>query len=109
MGYGFYIGYNGPIVVHSDTIIGNNCTLSKFTTIVSNEKHVAVISDNTYIGPNACIVENDKIGNSVTIGAESVVTKDITDNATAIGNYAKVINYKNPGRYINNRWNMDEQ
>ena len=51
-----------------------------------------------------CIVENVKIGNNVTIGAGSVVTKDIPDNATAVGNYAKVINYNNPGRYIKNRW-----
>ena len=39
------------------------------------------------------------IGNNVTIGAGSVATKDISNNATAVGNYAKVINYNNPGRY----------
>ena len=39
------------------------------------------------------------IGNNVTIGAGSVVTKDIPNNETAVGNYAKVINYNNPGRY----------
>lgn len=56
------------------------------------------------IRPNVCIVEDVNIGNNVTIGAGSVVTKSILDNATAVGNYAKVINYNNPGRYINNRW-----
>ena len=52
------------------------------------------------------LVENVKIGNNVTIGAGSVVTKDIPDNATAVGNYAKVINYNNPGRYIKNPWEV---
>lgn len=42
-------------------------------------------------------------GGSDCIGAGSVVTKDIPDNATAVENYAKVINYDNPGRYILNR------
>ena len=55
-----------------------------------------------YIGPNVCVVENVKIGDNVTIGAGSVVTKDIPSNATAVGNYAKVINYNNPGKYIDN-------
>lgn len=106
VGYGLYIGHEGSIVVNSTTIIGNNCNLSQFTTIGSNENNAAIIGDNTYIGPNVCIIENVQIGNNVTIGAGSVVTKDIPDNATAVGNYAKVINFNNPGRYINNRWNI---
>lgn len=108
VGYGLYIGHGGPIVVNPTAIIGNNCNLSQFTTIGSNENHAAVIGDNTYIGPNVCIVENVVIGNNVTIGAGSVVTKDIPDNATAVGNYARVINYNNPGRYIKNRWSVEE-
>jgi serine O-acetyltransferase len=104
VGYGLYIGHGGPIVVNPTAVIGNNCNLSQFTTIGSNKGVAAIIGDNTYIGPNVCIVENVRIGNNVTIGAGSVVTKDIPDNATAVGNYAKVINYDNPGRFINNRW-----
>ena len=104
IGYGLYIAHAGPIVVHPTAVIGNNCNLSQFTSIGSNENHAAVIGDNTYIGPNVSIVENVHIGNSVTIGAGSVVTKDIPDNATAAGNYAKVLNYNDPGRYILNRW-----
>ncbi|MEE0249311.1 serine acetyltransferase [Peptacetobacter hiranonis] len=106
VGYGLYIGHGGPIVVNPTTTIGNNCNLSQFTTIGSNEGNAAIIGDNTYIGPSVCIVENVKIGSNVTIGAGSVVTKDIPDNATAVGNYAKVINFNNPGRYINNPWQI---
>lgn len=106
IGYGLYIGHGGPVVVHPSTVIGNNCSLSQFTTIGSNHRHAATIGDNTYIGPNVCIVEDVKIGNNVTIGAGSVVTKDIPDNATAVGNYAKVIHFDNPGRYIAHPWIM---
>ena len=59
-----------------------------------------------YIGHGGPVVVNATavIGNNVTIGAGSVVTKDIPDNATAAGNYARVLNYDNPRRYIKNPW-----
>ncbi len=105
IGYGLYIGHGGPIVINPSAVIGNNVNLSQFTTIGSNHFNAAHIGDFTYIGPNVCIVENVNIGQNVTIGAGSVVTKDIPDNATAVGNYAKVINFDSPGRYtMNNRW-----
>ncbi len=104
IGYGLYIGHSGPIVVSPTAVIGNNCNLSQFTTIGSNEGKAAEIGDNVYIGPNVCIVEHVKIGDNVTIGAGSVVTKDIPNNSTAVGNYAKVINHDNPGRFIKNKW-----
>lgn len=104
VGYGLYIGHGGPIVINPSAVIGNNVNLSQFTTIGSNNGKAATIGDNTYIGPNVCIVEDVIIGNNCTIGAGSVVTKSIPDNATAVGNYAKVINYNNPGRFIKNKW-----
>ena len=104
IGYGLYISHGGPVVVNPSTVIGNNCNLSQFVTIGSNEGKAAVIGDNVYIGPNTCIVEDVCIGDNATIGAGSVVTKDIPSNATAAGNYAKVLNFNNPGRYIQNRY-----
>ena len=64
------------------------------------------IGNNVYIGYGVTICCNVRIGDNVIIGAGSVVTKDIPDNATAVGNYAKVINFDNPGRYVNRRWNL---
>lgn len=107
IGYGLYIGHEGPVVVNKTTVIGNNCNLSQFVTIGSNDGAAAHIGDNVYIGPNVCIVENVRIGDNVTIGAGSVVTKDIPDNATAAGNYAKVLNFNCPARYIGNRYRME--
>ena len=104
IGCGLYISHGGPVVVNPSAVIGNNCNLSQFVTIGSNEGRAAVIGDNVYIGPNTCIVEDVNIGDNATIGAGSVVTKDIPSNATAAGNYAKVLNFNNPGRYVENRW-----
>lgn len=106
IGYGLYIGHGGPIVINETAIIGNNVNLSQYTTIGSNEGKAAIIGNNVYIGPNVCIVEDIIIGDNVTIGAGSVVTKSIPSNATAVGNYARVINYNNPGKYIKNPWKL---
>ncbi len=104
IGYGLYLGHSGPLVINPTTIIGNNVNLSQYTSIGANNGNAAVIEDNVYIGPNVCIIENVKIGKNSTIGAGSVVTKDIPENATAVGNYAKVLNYNNPGEYIKNKF-----
>lgn len=109
IGYGLYIGHDGPVIVNSSAVIGNNVNLSQFVTIGSNYKKAATIGDNVYIGPNVCIVENVEIGNNVTIGAGSVVTKSIPDNATAVGNYAKVLHYNHPGRFIHKRWEVCDE
>ena len=106
VGYGLYIGHNGPVVVNPTAILGNNVNLSQFTTIGAIDGDAAVIGDNVYIGPACCLIENVHIGDNVTIGAGSVVTKDIPTNATAVGNYAKVVNFNNPGRYVRNRWEV---
>ena len=90
IGYGLYIG--------------NNCNLSQFVTIGAIDGDAAEIGDNVYIGPNCCLIEHVRIGDNITIGAGSVVTHDIPDNATAAGNYAKVLNYNRPGKYVENRW-----
>ena len=107
IGYGLYIGHAGPLVINSTTIIGNNCNLSQYTSIGANENCAAIIGDNVYIGPNCCIIENVKIGCNVTIGAGSVVTKDLPEGCTAAGNYAKVLSYKSPGRFIKNKYKYE--
>ena len=51
-----------------------------------------LICENAYIGTNAIILDScNYIGRNVRIGAGAVVTKDIPDNAVAVGVPAKVI------------------
>ena len=42
-------------------------------------------------GTNSVVIGKIKIGNNVKIGAGSVVCKDIPDNATVVGNPAKIL------------------
>lgn len=107
IGYGFYIGHNICMVIHGDTIIGNNVNLSQFLNIGTTNNTPAIIGDNVYIGPQVCVVDDVKIGNNSSIGAGAVVTKDVPENATVVGVPAKVLNYNNPGRYVHRRWPLD--
>ena len=49
------------------------------------------IGDGSYIGINAVIVGNVKIGKHCVIGANSVVTKDVPDFCVAVGGPAKIL------------------
>ena len=86
-----FIGHGGPLIVNPITVIGNNVNLSQFTTICTNG------------GRQAAVIDHVKIGDNANICAGSVVTKDIPDNATAVGNYAKFIHYNHTGNSVNKR------
>ena len=49
------------------------------------------IGEGSYIGINAVIVGNVKIGKHCVIGANSVVTKDVPGYCVAVGSPARVI------------------
>lgn len=49
------------------------------------------IGEGSYIGINAVIVGNVKIGKHCVIGANSVVTKDVPDYCVAVGSPAKIL------------------
>jgi serine O-acetyltransferase len=97
IGKGLYIGHSMSLIMHPLTVIGENCNLSQFTTIGSNNGIPASIGNNVYIGPGCSIVEDVTIGDNAIIGAGSVVVKDVPSNCTAAGNPAKVISGKHRG------------
>lgn len=103
IGFGLYLGHGINIVVNHTANIGDNCNLSQGCTIGSNFDKAAIIGNNVYIGPNCCIIEQVIIGDNVTIGAGSIVVKNIEDNATVAGNPARVLSFNGPGRFITNR------
>ena len=100
IGYGFYLGHEICIVINNKTIIGNNVNISQFLNIGTNHNAPAVIGDNVYIGPHVSIVENVHISSNSTIGAGTVVTKNVPKNATVAGVPSRILNFNNPARYI---------
>jgi acetyltransferase-like isoleucine patch superfamily enzyme len=54
-----------------------------------------IIGSGTWLGTNAVVVGNVRIGRNCVIGANSVVTKDIPDYCIAAGIPAKIIRQYN--------------
>lgn len=65
---------------------------------IVQEGQIVSIGDGTYIGINAVIVGNVKIGKHCVIGANSVVTKDVPDYSVVVGSPAKVIRQYNKNK-----------
>ena len=106
IGSGFYIGHFGGIVIHGDTVIGDNCNISQGITFgVSNygkKKGVPSIGNNVFVGPGACVFGAINIGDNVTIGANTVVTKSISRCLTVACADAIVIEKDLSSFYIHN-------
>jgi len=49
------------------------------------------IGDDVWLGYGVVVLDGVKIGSGAVIGANSVVTKDVPENAVAVGSPAKVI------------------
>lgn len=96
-GEGVYIPHIGDMIwVKSSARIGRNCTLRPGVVIgkkgVENAVDAPVtVGDNVNFGLGVRVLGKLHIGNNVSIGANSVVTKDIPDNAVAVGLPASVI------------------
>ena len=78
--------------------IGSSCTCLPNVLFGKKNPYVGdegfYIGDNCYIGAGTVILGPVHIGNNVTIGANSTVTKDIPDNCVVAGSPAKIIKYK---------------
>ena len=64
-----------------------------FSWLVEKKKNQTIIRDNVFVGSNTSIVAPVTIGNNSTIGAGSVITKNIPSNSLSIERNQQ-INYK---------------
>jgi serine O-acetyltransferase len=109
VGPGLYIGHFGGIVVNKETRIGKNCNLSHGVTIGQanrgDRKGVPIIGDNVFIGPGAMIFGAVRIGNDAAIGANTVITNNVEDNAVVTCPTFQVVSYSGSSGYVNRKVN----
>ena len=85
--------YIGDSVIGSDVNIGAGVVTCNFDGKI---KSTTEIGDNCLIGSATMLIAPIKIGNNTTTGAGSVVTRDIGNSVTVVGNPAKILdNSKN--------------
>lgn len=100
---GFQCMSAGGLVIEDDTKIALNCTIATnnhdfYDRPVITCKPVH-IKKNVWIGVNTTILPGVTIGENAIVGACSVVTKDVPDNAVVVGNPARVIKYLEPEKF----------
>jgi len=105
IGPGLYIGHFGQIVLSGRVTMGELCNISQGVTIGQagrgEQQYVPVIGDRVYFGPGAKVFGKVVIGNDVAIGANAVVTKDLPDNAVAVGVPARIVSYDSSRDFVN--------
>lgn len=108
IGKGFYIGHPWDITINPDVKIGNNCNIHKGVTIGQENrgkrKGVPTIGDEVWIGINAVVVGNIKIGNDVLVAPNTYVNFDVPDHSIVFGNPGIIKQVKNATKdYIHNK------
>jgi serine O-acetyltransferase len=93
IGPGLRIYHFGNIVIHSQTVIGRNCTLRHGVTIGNRmpDGPAPVIEDDVDFGAYAQVLGNVRIGSGAKIGAMTVVLYDVPAGATAVGVPARIL------------------
>ena len=85
------------VLLHNSVTISHNSTISDCSFLapkVALSGNVE-IGKNTFIGTGTVISNYVKIGDNVKIGIGSVVTQNISDNTSCIGNPVKIVNNLN--------------
>ncbi len=113
IGKGLYIAHFGRIIIHPKSVIGHNVNISTGVVIGTQfrgaRKGSPNIGNYVWIGANAIIVGNIRIGNNVLIAPGAYVNFDVPDNSIVIGNPGLI--RRSPGAtlgYINNTILFDE-
>ena len=95
LGERIFFDHGMGIVIGETAVIGNDCVIFHGVTLggvnSSKTKRHPTLKNNVIVGTGAKILGNITIGENVKIGANSVVLKDIPDNAVAVGMPARVI------------------
>ena len=105
IGKRFFANFNLTILDEAPVNIGDDCFIGPNVSIYTachstdpaernSRKEWALpvtIGDNVWIGGSVTILPGVKIGSNVTIGAGSVVVKDIPSDVVAVGNPCRII------------------
>lgn len=108
IGPGFYLGHWGSLVINPKAKIGKNCNIAQGVTVAQanrgRNEGVPEIGNEVWIGSNAVLVGNIKIGNNVLIAPNAYVNFDVPENSVVIGNPGIITANENATKgYINHK------
>ena len=89
IGKGLFIDHGIGVVVGETSVIGDNVTLFQGVTLGGTGKEKGkrhpTLGNNVVVGAGAKILGNIRIGDNVSVGANSVVIRDVPPNSTVVG------------------------
>jgi bifunctional UDP-N-acetylglucosamine pyrophosphorylase/glucosamine-1-phosphate N-acetyltransferase len=90
-----HLAYVGDAIIGSGSNIGAGTITCNYD---GANKHKTIIGDKAFIGSNSSLVAPVQIGHGATVGAGSVVTKPVPDDALAVarGQQRNIENYQRP-------------
>jgi maltose O-acetyltransferase len=114
VGKNFYANHNlvildcCPVTLGDNVFIGPNVVISTATHPIDAQMRISGvemakpigIGHNVWIGASVTILPGVDIGDNVTIGAGSVVTRNIPANSVAVGNPCRVLRTLPPGQVV---------
>ena len=95
VGHRVVIEHQGAIVIHGNSVIGDDCILRQGVTL--GNRHLTapfdapILGRHVNVGAGAKILGRVHIGDHACIGANAVVLKDVPAGGTAVGIPAKLI------------------
>lgn len=94
-------------VMNPNAVLGDNCFLCVATTVDHdtalghnvycspgvNLAGRVVVEDDVFLGTNAAVLPEIRVGRGAVVGAGAVVRKDVPPGATVVGNPARILRY----------------
>lgn len=107
------LGHHCTLACRDQVVIGEDCLIAEMVSIrdhdhrfdrldltVREQGEVIApirIGRNVWLGAKVTVLRGVSIGDNVIVGANSVVTRDLPENAIAVGAPARVIRFRNSG------------
>jgi serine O-acetyltransferase len=95
IGRGFFIDHGMGVVIGETAEIGDNCTLYHGVTLGgtswAKEKRHPTLGNNVVVGSGAKILGPFRVGDGSKVGSNSVVVKEVPDDATVVGVPGRVV------------------
>lgn len=95
LGRRFFIDHGTGVVIGETAVVGDDVMIYHTVTLGGKSfeqvKRHPTIGDRVIIGAGAKLIGAITIGSDVTIGANTVVTKDVPDGATVVGAASRLL------------------